>query len=407
MQCYIVGGAVRDELLGLPVKDKDWVVVGATPEQMLAQGFKPVGKDFPVFLHPDTHEEYALARTERKTAPGYHGFSVHAAPDVTLEDDLRRRDLTINAMARSATGELIDPYGGAADLRACCLRHVSPAFAEDPVRILRLARFAARYALLGFTIAADTMALSRQIVQRGEVDALVPERVWAETVKALAEAGPRRYIEVLRECGALARILPELDVLFGVPQPEQHHPEIDTGLHVLMALDQACLLTDETIVRFAVLMHDLGKGLTDPALWPKHHEHETRGVALVRQVCQRLRVPREYRELAILTTEFHTHCHRALELRPGTLVKLLERLDAFRRPKRFEQFLLACEADARGRLHLEQRDYPQSAHLRRVLQAAQNIDMRALAARELSGPAMADAVRQARAQVIAKALAAR
>ena len=407
MQCYIVGGAVRDELLGLPVKDKDWVVVGATPEQMLAQGFKPVGKDFPVFLHPDTHEEYALARTERKTAPGYHGFAVYAAPDVTLEDDLRRRDLTINAMARTATGVLIDPYGGAADLHARCLRHVSPAFAEDPVRVLRLARFAARYAHLGFTIAADTMVLLRQIVQRGEVDALVPERVWAETVKALAEASPRRYIEVLRECGALARILPELDVLFGVPQPEQHHPEIDTGIHVLMALDQACRLTDETVVRFAVLLHDLGKGLTDPELWPKHHEHEARGVALVRQVCQRLRVPREYRELAMLTTEFHTHCHRALELRPGTLVKLLERLDAFRRPQRFEQFLLACEADARGRLYLEQRDYPQSAHLRRVLQAAQNIDMRALAAKELTGPAMAEAVRQARAQAIAKALAAR
>jgi len=275
------------------------------------------------------------------------------------------------------------------------------------VRVLRLARFAARYAHLGFTVAADTMVLLRQIVQRGEVDALVPERVWAETVKALAEASPRRYIEVLRECGALARILPELDVLFGVPQPEQHHPEIDTGLHVLMALDQACRLTDETVVRFAVLLHDLGKGLTDPELWPKHHEHEARGVALVRQVCQRLRVPREYRELAMLTTEFHTHCHRALELRPGTLVKLLERLDAFRRPQRFEQFLLACEADARGRLHLEQRDYPQSAHLRRVLQAAQNIDMRALAAKELTGPAMAEAVRQARAQAIAKALAAR
>ena len=407
MQCYIVGGAVRDELLGLPVKDKDWVVVGATPEQMLAQGFKPVGKDFPVFLHPDTHEEYALARTERKTAPGYHGFAVYAAPDVTLEDDLRRRDLTINAMARTATGVLIDPYGGAADLHARCLRHVSPAFAEDPVRVLRLARFAARYAHLGFTIAADTMVLLRQIVQRGEVDALVPERVWAETVKALAEASPRRYIEVLRECGALARILPELDVLFGVPQPEQHHPEIDTGIHVLMALDQACRLTDETVVRFAVLLHDLGKGLTDPELWPKHHEHEARGVALVRQVCQRLRVPREYRELAMLTAEFHTHCHRALELRPGTLVKLLERLDAFRRPQRFEQFLLACEADARGRLYLEQRDYPQSAHLRRVLQAAQNIDMRALAAKELTGPAMAEAVRQARAQAIAKTLAAR
>jgi len=403
MQYYRVGGAVRDELLGLPVKDQDWVVVGATPEQMLARGFKPVGKDFPVFLHPETHEEYALARTERKTAPGYYGFSVHAAPDVSLEDDLRRRDLTINAMARDAAGRLIDPYGGARDLQQRRLRHVSPAFAEDPVRLLRLARFAARYADLGFSVAPETLALMQQIVARGEVDALVPERVWAETVKALADVKPRRYIEVLRECGALARILPELEALFGVPQPPQHHPEIDTGVHVLMALDQACALTDDTRVRFAVLLHDLGKGQTDPAQWPHHYEHEKRVSGLVREVCRRLRAPRDYRDLAVLTAEFHTHCHQALELRPGTVVKLLERLDAFRRPQRFEQFLLACEADARGRLGLEQRAYPQADYLRQALNAADNIDMRALAAKGLAGPRMAQVVRQARVEAVKSA----
>ena len=404
MQYYIVGGAVRDELLGLPIKDKDWVVVGATPEQMLARGFKPVGKDFPVFLHPDTHEEYALARTERKTAPGYKGFAVYAAPDVTLEDDLRRRDLTINAMARDETGRLIDPFGGARDLRERWLRHVSPAFAEDPVRVLRVARFAARYAELGFKIAPETVRLLQQIVAQDEIDALVPERVWAETAKALAEPSPRRYIEILRECGALARILPELEVLFGVPQPAEHHPEIDTGIHVLMALDQACKLSKDSQVRCAVLLHDLGKGLTDPELWPKHYQHEKRGAELVRQVCQRLRVPNHYRDLALLVAEFHTQCHRALELRPGTLLKLLERLDAFRRPQRFEQFLTACEADARGRLGLEQRDYPQPAYLRRALDAANSVDMRVLAAKGLSGAEMAEAVRQARRQAIAAAL---
>ena len=406
MRYYIVGGAVRDELLDLPIKDRDWVVVGATPEQMLARGFKPVGKDFPVFLHPDTHEEYALARTERKTAPGYKGFAVYTAPEVTLEDDLRRRDLTINAMARDESGRLIDPFNGERDLHERWLRHVSPAFAEDPVRVLRLARFAARYAGMGFRVAPETLHLLKQMVEQGEVDALVPERVWAETVKALAEPSPRRYIETLRECGALARILPELDKLFGVPQPAEHHPEIDTGLHMLMALDQSCRLSDDTQVRFAVLLHDLGKGLTEPELWPKHHQHEQRGVELVRQVCQRLRAPNDYRDLALLVAEFHTQCHRALQLRPGTILKLLERLDAFRRPARFEQFLMACEADARGRLGLERREYPQSAHLRRALDAANSVDMHALTTKGLRGVEMAEAVRQARSQVIAKNLRA-
>jgi tRNA nucleotidyltransferase (CCA-adding enzyme) len=403
MQYYQVGGAVRDEILGLKVKDRDWVVVGARPAQMQALGFKPVGKDFPVFLHPETHEEYALARTERKTAPGYHGFTVHAAPDVTLEQDLQRRDLTINAMARDESGRLIDPYGGASDLQNRLLRHVSPAFAEDPVRVLRLARFAARYADLSFSIAAETQTLLCQMVERGEVDALVPERVWAETVKALAEPWPRRYIEVLRECGALVRILPELDALFGVPQVAQHHPEIDTGIHVLMALDQVCALTDDTRVRFAVLMHDLGKGLTDPAIWPHHYEHEKRGAELLPEVCQRLRTPKEYRDLAVLSAELHTHCHRALELRPSTVVKLLERLDAFRRPQRFEQFLLTCEADARGRLGLEQRDYPQTDYLRQAFKAAEAVDIRALAVKNLPGPEMAQVVRQARVRAVASA----
>ena len=403
MDIYLVGGAVRDELLGLPVAERDWVVVGATPELLLKDGFRPVGKDFPVFLHPHTHEEYALARTERKTAPGYHGFQVHAAPDVTLEDDLRRRDLTINAMARDAEGRLIDPWNGACDLEQRWLRHVSPAFAEDPVRILRIARFSARYAPLGFRIAPETLDLMQRMVASGEVDHLVAERVWAETVRALDEAQPERFIQTLRDCGALARIFPELDRLFGVPQPPAHHPEVDTGVHTLMALAQAVRLGADPVTRFAVLMHDLGKGTTPPEEWPRHLTHEQRGAELVRVLSQRLRVPNMYRELGVLTARYHTHAHRALELRPKTLLNLLQGLDALRKPQRFEQFLLACEADARGRLGLEERAYPQAELLRQVQHAAAHVAARTLVAQGLSGLALVEALFQARLAAITTA----
>ncbi len=403
MEIYLVGGAVRDELLGRPVEERDWVVVGATPNDLLARGFRPVGKDFPVFLHPETHEEYALARTERKTAPGYHGFSFHAAPDVTLEDDLMRRDLTINAMARDARGQLIDPCHGIRDLEARWLRHVSPAFAEDPVRIPRLARFSARYAPLGFRVAPETLELMRTMVTSGEVDHLTPERVWAETVRALGEPCPGRFIELLRECGALTRIFPELDRLFGVPQPPSHHPEIDTGVHTLMALAQAARLGADTVTRFAALVHDLGKGATSPAEWPRHLGHEQRGVDLVRVLCQRLRIPNMYRDLGILTARFHTHGHRALELRPKTLLNTLQGLDALRKPQRFEQFLIACEADARGRLGLENRDYPQVDLLRRIHQAAASVRARPLLEQGLSGLALAEALQRDRLAAITEA----
>jgi tRNA nucleotidyltransferase (CCA-adding enzyme) len=397
---FLVGGAVRDELLGLPVKECDWVVVGATPKQMLARGFKPVGKDFPVFLHPKTHEEYALARTERKVAPGYHGFHFHAAPDVTLMEDLERRDITINAIARDTQGRLIDPHHGLSDLKDRWLRHVSPAFAEDPVRVLRLARFAARYDRLGFRVAPETLELIKTMVASGEVDALVPERVWAETVKALTEPNPAQFIEVLRACGALARIFPEIDRLFGVPQPPQHHPEIDTGRHVLLCLEQAVRLQADTVVRFAVLVHDLGKGFTPPSEWPRHIDHEQRGADLVKDFCQRLRVPRDYRDLAVLVTVYHTHCHRALELWPKTVLKTLQALDPFRKPQRFEQFLLACEIDARGRTGLEDRPYPQAERFRAAYEAAAAVQVRPFVEQGLQGQALAEAIRQARLMAI-------
>jgi len=403
MEIYLVGGAVRDELLGRPVMERDWVVVGATPDELLARGFRPVGKDFPVFLHPYTHEEYALARTERKTAPGYHGFQVHAAPDVTLEDDLRRRDLTINAMARAADGRLIDPYSGRRDLEQRWLRHVSPAFAEDPVRILRLARFSARYAPLGFRVAPETRELMRTMVASGEVDHLVPERVWAETVRALGEPEPGQFIETLRECGALARIFPELDRLFGVPQPPAHHPEIDTGVHTLLALTLAARLGADGVTRFAVLVHDLGKGATPRQEWPRHLDHESRGADEVRTFCQRLRIPNMYRELGVLTARYHTHAHRALELRPKTLLNLLQGLDALRKPQRFEQFLVACEADARGRAGLEARAYPQADFLRQIHRAAASVSVRPLLEQGLTGLALAEALRQERLAAITEA----
>ena len=372
MQIFTVGGAVRDELLGLPVQDRDYVVVGARPEEMLARGFRQVGKDFPVFLHPKTQEEYALARTERKTGHGYKGFAFHAAPEVTLAADLARRDLTINAIARSADGALIDPYHGVADLEARVLRHVGPAFVEDPVRILRVARFAARFTQ--FTLAPETLALMRQMVSSGEVDHLVAERVWQELAKGLMESQPSRMFEVLRECGALARLLPELDALFGVPQRADYHPEIDTGVHVMMVLDESAQRAYRLPVRFAALLHDLGKGQTPLADLPRHPGHEARSVKLVGEVCARLKAPADCRELALLVARYHGDIHRAAELRASTLVTLLEQADALRRPQRFEQLLEACLCDFHGRLGWASKPYPPPEIFRQALGAMRGID---------------------------------
>ena len=401
MQVYLVGGAVRDAQLGIPHKERDWCVVGATPEELEALGFRRVGKHFPVFLHPETREEYALARTERKTAPGYHGFKFDCSPEVTIEEDLERRDLTINAIAQDDDGQLIDPWGGLQDLRDRVLRHVSGAFVEDPVRILRVARFAARFRNLGFTVADETMALMRSMVKDGEVDALVPDRVWRETELALAGNNARVFIEVLRECGALRIVFPEVDALFGIPQPAEWHPEIDTGLHVMMVLDQAEALSDALEVRFAALVHDLGKGTTPQAMLPSHHGHETRGCKLIRRLAERLPVPRACRDLGLLVSEYHTHVHRALQLRPKTLLKVLERTDAFRRPERFEQFLLACEADARGRAGLEDRDYPQADLFRGAFRAASSVDT-ATIARDTKPRKISTAIQRARKAAIAR-----
>jgi tRNA nucleotidyltransferase (CCA-adding enzyme) len=377
LKVYAVGGAVRDQLLGLPVQDKDWVVIGATPADMLARGYRAVGKDFPVFLHPETQEEYALARTERKTAPGYKGFIFHTDPDVTLEEDLVRRDLTINAIARAEDGEFVDPYGGRDDLAARRLRHVSPAFAEDPVRVLRVARFAARF--VDFAVADETIALMRAMVDAGEVDHLVPERVWQELSRGLMEARPSRMFELLRACGALGRILPELDRLWGVPQRADYHPEIDTGIHVMMVVDMAAVMGLALPGRFAALTHDLGKGLTPADILPRHHGHEAGSVALLGPLCQRLRVPVDCRDLALLVATFHGDLHRGAELRPATMVKLLERCDLFRRPERFDDILAACEADYRGRLGHAERDYPQRRLWRRIAAAALAVDAGAVA----------------------------
>jgi len=400
MQCYLVGGAVRDRLLGLAVTERDWVVVGATPEAMEARGFRPVGRAFPVFLHPETGEEYALARTERKVAPGYHGFTFHAAPDVTLEQDLGRRDLTVNAMAETAEGELVDPYGGRRDLDSRTLRHVSPAFREDPVRILRLARFAARFRQLGFSVAEDTMALCREMVAAGEVDALVPERVWQELAKALMEDTPSAFLDVLRECGALAVLFPELERLFGVPQRRDYPPQVDTGRHVLMALDQSARLSDELETRFAVLFHDLGKGTTPETELPRHRGHEERGVPLVEAVCDRLAAPNACREIARLVSRHHLTCHRALEIKPSTVVNLLEALDAFRKPERVRRFTDACEADARGRTGFEDRNYDQARFLREAFDAARGVQARRFVEQGLEGPAIAAAVHDARVDAV-------
>ncbi len=398
MKTYIVGGAVRDRLLGLPVADRDHVVVGATPDDMVALGYRPVGKDFPVFLHPQTHEEYALARTERKSGRGYKGFTVYAAPEVTLEEDLRRRDLTINAIAEDESGMLVDPYGGQRDLAARVFRHVSEAFAEDPLRILRVARFAARFD--DFTVAPETNALMRKMVAEGEIDALVPERVWQELARGLMENRPSRMFHVLRDCGALARLFPEIDRLFGVPQPPQYHPEIDTGVHVMLVVDWAARQGFSLPVRFAALTHDLGKGTTPPELWPAHHGHEARSVELVRALSERIRVPIDCRELAVAVARDHGNVHRALELRPGTIVELLERVDAFRRPERFEAFLQACECDFRGRPGYEDQAFPEPDYLRQALQAALAIDAAGVA-RSVEPARIRQAIFQARTRAVA------
>lgn len=397
MKIYQVGGAVRDKLLGHPNKDKDWVVVGATPEMLLELGYTQVGRDFPVFLHPTTREEYALARTERKMGQGYTGFSVSATPDVTLEADLQRRDLTINAMAEDSDEQLIDPFNGLADLRAGILRHVSPAFVEDPVRILRVARFAARF---DFSVAEETLALMSEMVQNGEVDALVAERVWQETVRALGEPQPQKFFEILRHCGALARIFPEIDRLFGVPQTTKHHPEIDTGLHVMLCLQQARKLTNDTQVLFAVLTHDLGKGTTPPEEWPHHKDHERRSVKLLEGLCQRYRVPSQYRSLAVIVAFYHTNCHRIAELTPETMLHTLQKIDAFRRPQRFEQFLLAAEADSRGRKDFAEQPYLQAEQFRRAFEAIRQINVNAMLAEGFRGDEIGTELQRQRVQIL-------
>jgi len=376
MKIYRVGGSIRDELLGLPVKDQDYVVVGATPEEMVHLGYRPVGKDFPVFLHPETHEQYALARTERKIARGYKGFEVYAAPGVTLQEDLARRDLTINAIARDSEGNIIDPFGGIADLQAGVLRHIGPAFVEDPVRVLRVARFAARF---GFQVAPETFELMQEIVHAGEAEALVAERVWQEIANGLMEQHPSRMFHVLRDCGALARILPEVNALFGVPQPVHAHPEIDTGIHTMMVIDYAASQQYPLEVRFAGLTHDLGKGTTPPGEWPRHIGHEARSVELVTNLCERIRVPRESRDLALLVARFHGDVHRAMELRPDTIAEMLQATDAYRKPARFTAFLQACASDFHGRPSFVGQPYPQAEYLNRALQAANSVDGGAIA----------------------------
>lgn len=400
MHIYKVGGAVRDRLLGLPVSDIDWVVTGATAEQMTELGYRPVGMDFPVFLHPHTQQEYALARTERKSGRGYGGFVFHASPDVTLEQDLVRRDLTINAMAEDDQGILTDPYHGQRDLEQRILRHVSPAFAEDPLRVLRVARFAARYADLGFKVADETLALMRQLSESGELQALTPERSWKEISRALLETQPQVFIQVLRDCGALQQLLPEVDALFGVPQPAAHHPEIDSGVHTLSVLQQAARFAQPLTVRWACLLHDLGKGTTPASEWPRHIAHEHRGLKLIAAVNQRFKVPRDCAELALLVGQYHTHGHRALELKPSTLLDLLQSFDVYRRPQRFEEFVACCEMDARGRLGLEDRAYPQADYLRAAAQAAREVAVQPLLEQGFKGPELGEALKRERLKVL-------
>ena len=399
MQVYLVGGAVRDHLLGHPYHEKDYVVVGATPEQLLVQGFQPVGKDFPVFLHPETKDEYALARTERKSGHGYHGFEFHTDPSVTLEQDLIRRDLTINAMAMDNDGNVYDPYGGQQDLCNKVLRHVSDAFVEDPLRVLRIARFAARYHALGFVVAPETLLLMQELAESGELDALTPERVWKETSRALMEAHADVYFETLRTCGALKVLFPELDALFGIPQRPEYHPEIDCGVHTMMSLQQACRANYSLDVRFAVLLHDLGKALTPADELPRHIMHEERGIRPVTEVCDRLRVPTNTKQLALAVCKEHLKCHQALSLKPGTLWRLLQRLDVLRRPERVEAFVQACECDSRGRLGLEDRDYPQASYILEAIQVVRSIKAQDLPA-DVQGPDIGEMLIERRIKAI-------
>jgi len=401
LKTYLVGGAVRDKLLNYPFTEKDWVVVGSSPEEMESLGYSAVGADFPVFLHPKTKEEYALARTERKSGMGYKGFQFQTNKDVSLEQDLERRDLTINAIAQDATGNLIDPYNGQQDLKNKVLRHVSPAFAEDPLRVLRVARFAARYQHLGFTVADETLSLMQTLSNSGELEELTPERVWVETEKALTEKSPRTYIEVLRKCGALKILLPEVDNLFGVPQRADYHPEVDTGLHILLSLDQITQLSENPTARFAVLMHDLGKAKTPDDVLPRHIGHEERGVPLVKAVCKRFKAPNQHRDLAVAVTRFHLLCHKAPNLRPTTTLKLLKNLDALRRPERFEQFLLCCEADARGRTGFENKPYESGDWLRETFRLIQAIDNQPLIDQGLTGKAFGKALEEQQLNIIA------
>ena len=407
MQVYLVGGAVRDQLLELDVYDKDWVVVGATPEQMLANGFQAVGKDFPVFLHPKSKQEHALARTERKAGKGYTGFECFSSPDVTLEEDLMRRDLTIHALAQDQNGRIIDPYHGQQDLKDRVLRHVSPAFVEDPLRVLRVARFAAKLAHLGFTIAPDTLALMTQIVEQGELEHLTAERIWQEWHKSLSTQNPEVFLEVLRACGALAVVLPEINQLFGVPQPEQWHPEIDSGVHTLMVATQAAKLSDLTTVRFAAQVHDLGKALTPKSEWPSHKLHTHSGQKVIKSLCERVRIPNEYRELAVAVCAQHSNVHRAGELRPATFVKIFGQLDVWRRPEKLEQVLLCCEADHRGRKGLETAPYPQADRFRTAYQAALKVEVQAIIADGFKGKGIKEELDKRRASAIEKALGPR
>jgi tRNA nucleotidyltransferase (CCA-adding enzyme) len=403
MKTFLVGGAVRDSLLNYPVKEKDWVVIGETPESMVKQGFKPVGKDFPVFLHPETHDEYALARTERKTAPGYKGFTVHASPKVTLEEDLIRRDLTINAIAMDQQGNIFDPYHGKIDLDKRILRHVSPAFSEDPVRILRIARFMARYSHLGFTIAEETLELMKQMVKAGEVDHLVAERVWAELHKALCERTPTAFFDSLKQCGALYSIFPELDRLFGIPQPEKYHPEIDTGIHSFLCLEQATILSVKPEVRLAALLHDLGKAETDKSKWPSHHGHEQFGLPVLDQLCRRLRIPKPFKTLSALVMRYHTHCHRIDELKASTITDMLSSLNVFKQNNSMvEDFVYACEADAKGRTGLEKEAYPQADYLLRLSEVVKDIDVSEVLNSELKGSKIGEGIRRLRIKAVAK-----
>lgn len=407
MKTYLVGGAVRDRLLGLEPGDRDWVVVGTTPERMLAKGFRPVGRDFPVFLHPESGEEYALARTERKSGRGYRGFVVDADPSVTLEEDLGRRDFTINAIAQDEVGALVDPYGGARDIEARVLRHVGAAFVEDPLRVLRAARFMARFAALGFSVAPETLALMREIVDQGELAELAPERVWQELRRALEAERPSAFLRTLRECGALAATLPEVDALYGVPQRAEYHPEVDTGRHQELVSDMAARLAPgDALIGFAALAHDLGKALTPESEWPRHIGHERAGAAPLRGLCERLKIPADHRELALIACREHLNVHRLAELRDATVHELLARCDAFRKPERVAQLALACEADARGRLGSEDADYPQGRELVRLHAAAAAVNARDLGGERASGPALGEALRKARVAAIARARAA-